>query len=313
MSWSAGACATAALAATIVVTALPSAAAGAQSERPAYRKLRYEEDWSVLRDPALRTDALDVLKYIPLDRPGSGFVTLGGEIRERYEYAQNPAWGSDPQDKNGTFLQRYEFYGDVRFAHFRFFGELFSGLEDGRTGQPNSLDENELDLQQAFVDFSWGTGDNTTVRLGRQEMLYGSSRLVDVREGPNVRRKFDGGRLLLDLDGWRVDLIAVRPSELNTGVFDDGIDNSQALWGIYAVRGPGWLPLGAIDLYYLGYQNNRSHYEQGTAPETRHTWGMRLWGEAEGWDWNWEFIYQAGRFGSGDIQAWSIATDTGYT
>ena len=37
-----------------------------------------------------------------------------------------------------------------------------------------------------------GSALNPTLRIGRQEMSYGSSRLVSVREGPNVRRSFDG-------------------------------------------------------------------------------------------------------------------------
>jgi len=302
----------------IVGTLLPVAAATAQPlERPVYKKLRYEEDWSVLRDPARRMDPLDAVKYIPLDESDSAFASLGGELRERYEYAHNPAWGSDPQDKHGVFLQRYAIHGDIHVGpQVRFFAQLFSALENGRAGGTNTLDENELDLQQAFLDLSSAGSDpgrGTTLRLGRQEMLYGSSRLIDVREGPNVRRKFDGGRLLLDLYGWQVDAIAVRPSKLRTGVFDDAIDRSQALWGVYGVRGPGWLPLGAIDLYYLGYRSESGSYEQGAAEETRHTFGARLWGEAGAWDWNWEFIYQAGRFGNGDIRAWSLASDTGYT
>ena len=34
-------------------------------------------------------------------------------------------------------------------------------------------------------------------RLGRQEMGFGVSRLVGIREGPNVRRSFDAARIIL--------------------------------------------------------------------------------------------------------------------
>ena len=53
---------------------------------PAYEALRYDEDFSVLRDPARRTDPLDVLKFIPLDAASDRWLTLGGESRSRYEY-----------------------------------------------------------------------------------------------------------------------------------------------------------------------------------------------------------------------------------
>ena len=90
-------------------------------------------------------------------------------------------------------------------------------------------------------------------------------------------------------------------------MFDDRLDDAQALWGVYAVgRSSAWLPFGAaLDLYYLGYQDEAARFDQGTAQETRHTVGLRLWGERSGWDWNWELMYQFGRFGRGDIRAWA--------
>ena len=72
--------------------------------------------------------------------------------------------------------------------------------------------------------------------------------------------------------------------------------------GLYAVgRLPG-LPTG-LDAYYLGYHNADSTYQQETATETRHTLGLRVWGERAGWDWNWELIVQWGTFGAGHIRA----------
>ena len=69
----------------------------------------------------------------------------------------------------------------------------------------------------------------------------------------------------------------------------------------------------SLDAYYLGYHNADSTYQQGTATETRHTLGLRVWGERGGWDWNWALIGQWGTFGAGQIAAWSLASDTGYT
>jgi hypothetical protein len=287
-------------------------------KRPDYENLRYEEDWSVLRDPAFRADPLDPLKYVPLDQTGDAYLSLGGELRERYEYTHNPLWGEDPQDDNGVFLQRYVLFGDLHLGpHFRLFAELYSALENGREGPPNPIDENELAFQQAFLDLSAPLARDdasATLRFGRQEMRYGSGRLIDSREGPNVRRRFAGGRVLLGLGDWRIDGIAVRPIEVKPGVFGDGIDEDQALWGVYAAGAPSWLPFGSLlDLYYLGYHNDFGAYAQGVADETRHSVGTRLWGEVGGWDWNWETLLQWGSFGAGDILAWTVASDTGYT
>jgi len=206
--------------------------------------------------------------------------------------------------------------GDLHLgADVRVFAQFLSALATGRAEEPGFVDQNQLDLAQAFFDLSHDLpgGARATIRFGRQELSYGSGRLIDVRAGPNVPRTFNGGRLILTFgNGWRVDGIAVRPTDLQTGVFDDGIDESQALWGFYAVGTVPWLPT-SLDFYYLGYHNDDSTYEQGTAAETRHTLGVRVWGERTGWDWNLEFIGQWGTFGSGTIQAWSVASDTGYT
>lgn len=312
----AGAAASAAIAlASLLMT---SPAASVQETRPVFSKLRYDEDWSFLRDPALRTEPLDDLKFITLNADASRYLSLGGEARWHYDYTGDPAWGDDPQDPDGVFLQRYLLHGDLHLGQrLRLFGQLYSALESGRAGATTPIDENRLDLQQMFADIALGdeAGFAPVLRAGRQEMAYGSSRLIDVREGPNVRRSFEGVRLLAHAGDWRVDAIATRPVRVEVGSFDDEIDNDQALWGVYAVHpAPALLPFGsALDVYYLGYRRQSARFDQGTADELRHTVGARLWGENQGWDWNWEFIAQGGRFGDGNIAAWSLATDTGHT
>ena len=56
------------------------------SDPPPFKQLRYDENYAYLSDPALRTDFLDAIKFIPLSKSGESYLTLGGEIRERYEY-----------------------------------------------------------------------------------------------------------------------------------------------------------------------------------------------------------------------------------
>jgi hypothetical protein len=293
---------------------LASAVQADDLPRPNFSKLRQDEDWSPLRDPAQRRSTLDALKFIPLNRDGSVYLSLGGELRERYEYTHNPAWGDDPQDRRGVFLQRYILHGDLHLGqHVRLFAQLLSGLESGRAGPAGPPDENRLDLQQAFIDLTVDSPMQglATLRLGRQEMSYGSARLIDVREGPNVRRKFDGVRLSVDAAGWRVDGFTVRPAFDKVGTFDDRTDRDRALWGAYAVGKPSWLPAGAIDLYYLGFHDKAGRYVQATGRETRHTIGARLWGEHAGWDWNVELAGQAGKFNGSDIRAWTVASEIG--
>src|SRR6266576_2997156 len=144
---------------------------------PQFKLSRQDEDWSVLRDPALRTDAFDTVKFIPLNRDGSSWLTLGGEVRQRYEYFDNFNWGKGPQDDNGYLLQRYMIHADAHIGgNFRVFTQFKSGLEDGRNGGPRPTDRDDVDLNQAFFDVRvpLAEADSLIFRAGRQELAYGS-------------------------------------------------------------------------------------------------------------------------------------------
>jgi hypothetical protein len=77
---------------------------------------------------------------------------------------------------------------------------LQSGLEEGRTGGPRSTDADLLDGHQGFVDCRILTGKSAqlTVGIGRQEVGFGSGRLIAPAEGLNLRRSMDGARIMAD-------------------------------------------------------------------------------------------------------------------
>ena len=282
---------------------------------PPYQLNRADENYRYLQDPSQRTDPWDPLKYVPLNEAGSWYLSIGGEARERYEYFNRPSWGKDPQD-SGYFLQRYFLHADLHLGEqIRLFSQLQSSLEDGRRGGPRPTDKNELDLHQAFLDMKLDLpgAASLTLRSGRQELAYGSQRIIAVREGPNVRQGFDGFRLMYRAADVRIDGFAAKPAQTNRYVFDDGSDNGKALWGAYAVLPFPLLPKGNIDLYYIGLYRGKAGFDQGAARETRHSVGTRLWRTEAPFDYNLEIIYQWGSFGNGDIQAWTVASDTGYT
>ena len=79
----------------LLVKLLPlhgQASQGAGSAAPdrTYKLLREDEDWSFLRDPALRQDFWDPIKYIPLPSLCQEcYLTLGGEFRQAWERVGN--------------------------------------------------------------------------------------------------------------------------------------------------------------------------------------------------------------------------------
>jgi Alginate export len=278
--------------------------------------LREDEDWSFLADPALRQDFWDPIKYIRL-RAGRNdwFLTMSGEAREVWEQIGNDNWGQAPF-MNGYLNERYMWGFDIHYGkHLRTFVDLKSGLNSFRRGGPRPIDEKKLDFQAAFLQVGTGEGPNfIELRVGRQELEYGSGRLIDVREGPNVRLSFDGFLVKSKVNEWLVDGFAMRPDLDKPGFFDNAPNHQVGFWGVYATHFLSRKT--SLELYYLGLDRREASFERGTAQEVRHSLGARfsrpIATEKAGWDFDDEALWQFGTFGSANIEAWTVATETGY-
>ncbi len=280
-----------------------------------FEKLRYEESYTHLDEPGSASSPVDVLKRVPLPLPDS-HLALGGEIRLRYDYAEDPVWGDAPQDEWGAFLQRYLLHADLTFGpHVRSFVQLRSAFEDGRDGPPSPVEEGELAVQQAFVELRGPLlgANEVFLRGGRQELSLGSERLVARREGPNIRRRFDGIHLGARGEGWEASALGMFLTENEDGAFNDDTDEDVALWGVYGTAHELFAGGPSLDLYYLGFSDEEASFVQGTGgDETRHSIGARLFGRTKRFDWNWEAIVQWGELEDDEIFAWTVATDTGF-
>jgi Alginate export len=293
-----------------------TAGSSGASTQPSYKLVQYDEDYRYLEDHNRRTDFMDLAKYLPLDNNRNWYVSLGGEIRERYEYYANANWALDRQDPNGYLLQRYLISGDLHYREtFRVFGQLMSARENGRIDGPRPNDEDFGDLHQGFVDAKLdlnGKGSLVT-RVGRQEMFYGSQRLVSLREPPNIRLSFDGVRFVYQNESLNVSGFATKPVKTKSGYFDDRSNPDTTFWGVYGSAPLTILPSGNVDFYYFGFENDNAIYNLRTDRELRHSVGTRIWGKKSDWDYNFELVYQFGKFGEENIGAWTMASDTGYT
>lgn len=240
-------------------------------------------------------------------------LSIGGDLRTRYEFSDNPRYGLERQDRWGVLMQRGSVFADLRLGErWRGFAQLAGSYTNGRAAGPSPVDENRLDPTNLFVEWQSETDGEGRVgmRVGIQELQFGSGRAIDAREGPNVRRSFEAVRAYASGGVWRVDAFAAAPRLNSAGSFDDARSQTQALRGIYATRTGG---VTSWDVYALHYEDTMARYEQGQAHERRWMVGTRAFGGRKAWDWNWEFAAQGGHFGAADIRAWSLATDTGYT
>src|SRR5258705_3727173 len=133
----------------LVVSACASSSSSAQDTKAsqcAYAPEGYDEDWSFLRDPSKRTDFFDAIKWIPLDKDGSLFLTVGGELRERFQDVRNQGFGlpSPTHDANG--YHRIFLFADIHMGpHFIAFYELVNGVIIGAWVNPSPIRHDPLD------------------------------------------------------------------------------------------------------------------------------------------------------------------------
>ncbi|RAS05776.1 alginate export family protein [Cupriavidus alkaliphilus] len=306
-----------ALALTLIAVS-GAALAQAPADVPAYKSLRYEEDYRLLQHAATastRRDFWDPIKYIPLGAPHT-YLTLGGEIRERFEHYSAPNFGTPGREADGYLLHRILVHADLHAGErLRAFVQFGNQLAAGKDVAVPPY-EDRLDLQQAFFDARLPVSDTAAadpvLRVGRQEMAFGAQRLVSVRDAPNVRRAFDGVRLGGQASDVRIDAFATRPVLLKAGNFDDHPNHAQGFWGVYTTWPHSFVPASGVDVYYLGFENSRALYSIGAGVERRHSVGGRIFGSRGRWDWDWEALVQFGSFGRQDLRAWGFSTDTGY-
>lgn len=289
--------------------------AQACERRPPYQNLRFEEDWRFLSDASCATQSFDRWKYIATGNAPTQYLSLGLDARLRYERFENPGFGSEQDDRNGYWMQRILGHADWHVTPAtRIFLQAQSSLIAGRSAGPRSTDKDTLDVAQAFADWTHA-GDGTdffTVRLGRQEIEFGSARLVTARDGLNDRQSFDGVRVVGQLRDVRYGGWLTRPSLTRPGAFDDGTDDSQTFSGAYLAISHTAMQGGNAALGFAGRRRDRVVYDQGAGHEDRQTYLLRSWARGESWDHNWEVGAQLGEFAGGDIRAWYLATDTGF-
>ena len=165
-------------------------------EPPPFKMFRAEEDYSYLKpgnDPIYTSSFGEELKYIAINPQGTLYATVGGQYRVRWEHFTHKSWTDDTDQ---YYSQRLNIHLGIHFGSaIRVFGELYHGLT---TGDRRVTQDEEIDLHQGFIEWSPDLGDGIqtiSARLGRQELSLGISRLVGIREGPNIRRSFDLARV----------------------------------------------------------------------------------------------------------------------
>jgi hypothetical protein len=285
---------------------------GTNAQYVPLKMLRYDEDYSSLESDTTDNFYHD-LKFTPLSKNRRTYISFGGDVRFQYYHVINDEWGEQPDKNYGYVFSRYLGHADFHSGnHFRAFLELQSGMANAKAST-SPADENPLDLHQAFFDINIlpKQKKNLVFRVGRQELLYGSQRLISVREGPNNRHAFDGIKAMVSRANYKTDLLYTHYVASKKGVFDDGYNKNIKLWGAYNVINK--IPLlQNADVYYFGFEKKSNSYDDGKGKEMRHSVGTRIWGKDERWRYDLEAIYQFGDFAGKSIRAWTASAHVDY-
>lgn len=227
---------------------------------------------------------------------------FGGQLRLRYE-GWNNFGTNDTNSDESLLLTRLRLHSDIQVSDsLRVFVEGKSSLS---THMLRGFDRDEAALHQAFADLT--VDDALSLRLGRQELMFGKSRLVSPLPWSNNMRTWDGVRADMTAGDWNIaafwtEFVAVQTYDFNEA------DAQEQFYGAYAT-GPGIFGGKGMDAYLL--VRDRKDVNGG---DERYSLGSRLYGNLgdSGIDYDIEGTYQFGDRAGLDIHAYSIASQFGY-
>lgn len=300
-------------------------------------------------------------------------VKFGGDIIIRPFYRNNVRdFNNSQQDKRQFTTERTrlkanikvqeDIGGVVELLHFRKWGAADPNRAVDNNGAPNGiactttaalattcsapvLDDNWLDLNQAYIEVKnlWDTG--VYLRAGRQEMAYGDQRLVGntnfwstypfprAYDAVKIGAKYD----TFDIDAWLATVTERQFSSIqsNAPSATPADRNFSGIWATFKN-----IPDNTLDLYLLNmddgaYAGNAvlSQYEGVTIPPNFghfpyvpnvgmttadkakvHNWGAKIKGKYSSLDYSLELNKQNGRFADrASINANGGAAVVGYT
>lgn len=271
----------------------------------------FDIDFRYLDDPKNTDhDFFDPLKRV---RIGDDWLfSTGGSAWNRYMNEYNSRLGTT----NNTYhLSRARIYGDLWFRDdVRLFAEFMGAYSNGHDLPPLAIDRDRADFQNLFLDIKTINilEKPVYVRVGRQELSFGSQRLVSPPDWANVRRTFQGVRAFRTSEKFDVDAFWTRPVIPNPGELNSWDDN-QSFYGLWMTYRPKKGQV--VDAYYLGLDNTNRITQQGIvrSPFDVHTFGSRYVGDKDGaLLWDFEGAIQFGDRGDARVFAGMATAGLGY-
>lgn len=272
-------------------------------------------------------------------------IKLGGQIRTRAEYAnglyQVPTSnatlagatgiaGRGKSSDDDYILNQTRLWADADVhEHLRVFIQLQDarvfGASGTTVGYANANEENSIfDLHQGYFDLKYLFALPLTVRVGRQEIVWGDHRVLGNFVWSNVGRVFDGGRIMWDTDQIHAEIIGAKVDEDGFTTADDS-DNSDENMYAAQLTFKQLVPGALLELMYISRNDEdnagniavaHGYSVPGGDSLEVHDFGFRVDGKIpdfEAIDYTLEAHGQFGDFGDQTHKAYAVAMRGGYT
>ncbi|TDU34330.1 alginate export protein [Gelidibacter sediminis] len=262
-------------------------------------KLLRQNDSIAITEPK---DFYQRIKSSPLKSANS--LSFGGSYRFQTEAFINEQFDKTKNQSDAWYLHRGMLHAHLKLGNnFEIFSELNSSTVLSKQNIA-PVDKDILNINQLFARYYFN--DHLNLLIGRQNMRYGIGRLIDVREGPNVRLSFDMAQLQYKNQISTVTGFYAIPVQQKEGVFDnEAFETDETLTALYWTQ--HWTAQTNTDLNILHKDEANKTWNAGTASDQRTSIGLRHFGTWNGLTYNNEFVYQLGTFGDENISAWTVS------
>jgi len=279
----------------------------------------FDVDFRYMEKPGYEKDIFDPVKRIHM---GSDWLlSFGGS----FWFRNMRESGSRLEPGDNTYnLTRTRLHADLWYRdQVRLFAEGIDSRSFSQDKSPLGIDVNHTDMLNLFADIKIANvkDGQAYVRVGRQELLYGSQRLISTLDWANTRRTFQGVKTFWRSPKLDLDAFWVRPmniSQQSRTNFDNWDENRDfyGLWGTYKPQRGHF-----ADLYFLSLDDSRTKTIAPTFNNITgavvHTVGSRYAGNTNQYLYELEAMYQFGRsinqsLTPTDISAGAVAAGVGY-
>ena len=242
------------------------------------------------------------------------WLTLSGEFRFRFENLQGLGYSENSDDGYGLTRTRLEV--GIRPVSWLNFGiqaqdSRAPGIRPALSSSGAVRDP--LDLRQAYAEIG-ASQSPASLKVGRQALIYGDSRLIGAPDWSNTSRVFDAVRLQVRGAGAKLDLFSASVVRNDPNRRLNRSVEGEYLHGLYGSL-ENVIPGSTLEPYLL-WQTKPSVVNELNARGDldRYTVGLRAWGKGLGpWDYNAALVRQWGQAAGADIQAWAGYGELGYS